>query len=91
MSCAEYIFVYGDGLNRFYVAREHEDLGAAFDSPPNVFAQFVRASEVEASERASRMEAELAAIRATRSWRWTSPIRTTVALARRVRAAIRRS
>jgi FkbM family methyltransferase len=34
---ANYQFVYFDGLNRFYIAREHAELAAAFLSPPNVF------------------------------------------------------
>jgi len=34
---AGYQFVYFDGLNRFYVAAEHAELIAAFQSPPNVF------------------------------------------------------
>jgi len=34
---ADYQFVYFDGLNRFYVAKEHAELAEAFSSPPNVF------------------------------------------------------
>lgn len=34
---ADYQFVYFDGLNRFYVAKEHAELEGAFMSPPNVF------------------------------------------------------
>jgi FkbM family methyltransferase len=34
---ADYQFVYFDGLNRFYVAKEHAELVSAFLSPPNVF------------------------------------------------------
>lgn len=34
---ADYQFVYFDGLNRFYVAKEHPELVAAFSTPPNVF------------------------------------------------------
>ena len=32
-----YRFAYFDGLNRFYVAAEHEELAAALQVPPNVF------------------------------------------------------
>ena len=32
-----YRFVYFDGLNRFYISREHEELAPAFFAPPNVF------------------------------------------------------
>lgn len=34
---AGYRFVYFDGLNRFYIAAEHEELAGAFATPPNVF------------------------------------------------------
>jgi FkbM family methyltransferase len=36
-----YEFAYFDGLNRFYVAREHGDLKAHFAVPPNVFDGYV--------------------------------------------------
>jgi len=35
-----YEFVYFDGLNRFYVSREHPELKAAFATPPNYFDDF---------------------------------------------------
>ena len=38
---ANYNYVYYDGLNRFYVAQEHEDLEAHFHAPPNVFDLFM--------------------------------------------------
>ena len=34
---AGYRCVYQDGLNRFYLAGEHNDLAGAFEFPPNVF------------------------------------------------------
>jgi FkbM family methyltransferase len=37
VSAAGYRFVYFDGLNRFYIANEHPELGAAFSAPPNIF------------------------------------------------------
>jgi hypothetical protein len=37
LTAAGYQFVYFDGLNRFYVAKEHAELAKAFSSPPNVF------------------------------------------------------
>jgi FkbM family methyltransferase len=37
LTAAEYQFVYFDGLNRFYVAKEHAELIEAFSCPPNVF------------------------------------------------------
>ena len=62
---ADYQFVYFDGLNRFYVAKEHNELVEAFSCPPNVFDDFeLRADShickgLIASHQAS--EAELAA------------------------------
>lgn len=58
-----YEFVYFDGLNRFYVARERPALKDAFTLPPNYFDQFIRYSEWQARERASQLEAELNALR----------------------------
>ena len=56
-----YRMVYADGLNRFYLAAEHEELAAAFGSPPNVFDQFVRAADLRVQrERADRVETLLA-------------------------------
>lgn len=37
---ANYQFVYFDGLNRFYVAKEHAELIPAFSRPPNCFDDF---------------------------------------------------
>lgn len=37
LTAANYQFVYFDGLNRFYVAKEHAELAVAFSTPPNVF------------------------------------------------------
>jgi FkbM family methyltransferase len=37
----EYEFVYFDGLNRFYLARERGNLRRYFSSPPNPFDQYV--------------------------------------------------
>ena len=42
-----YHFVYDDGLNRFYVADEKKNLDKAFSHPPNVFDDFLKASEYE--------------------------------------------
>jgi FkbM family methyltransferase len=37
---ASYSFVYSDGVNRFYLANEHDELKKHFTSPPNVFDEF---------------------------------------------------
>ena len=54
---AGYIFAYADGLNRFYVAKEHEDLLPAFEYPPNVFDEYVLSSHHQALRRAQDAEA----------------------------------
>ena len=42
---ASYNSVYFDGLNRFYVAREHSHLKESFKTPPNYFDGFVLSGE----------------------------------------------
>ena len=55
---ARYEFVWFDGLNRFYVAAEHADaLSRHFRTPPNVFDDFVRASDTQWATRIGRAEA----------------------------------
>jgi FkbM family methyltransferase len=56
---AGYEYVYFDGLNRYYVAGEHENLKAAFKTPPNVFDGFVRSDRLEAERRAEEAEAKV--------------------------------
>ncbi|WP_337022317.1 MULTISPECIES: FkbM family methyltransferase [unclassified Pantoea] len=41
----DYIFLYFDGLNRFYVSKEHEDLAVHFQTPPNIFDEFISSAE----------------------------------------------
>jgi hypothetical protein len=86
---SDYRCIYHDGLNRFYVASEHQDLEAAFDAPPNWFDGFMRASERDAIERAASAEAEIRMMRGSRSWRLTAPFRDFARLWRRARAAAR--
>jgi heptosyltransferase II len=43
----DYLFVYFDGLNRFYIREESPELKAAFAFPPNVLDGFVHYSVVE--------------------------------------------
>lgn len=52
-----YTFVYFDGLNRFYLAKEREELLSAFSSPPNVFDRYLVAygpHEIQMIRRAKR-------------------------------------
>ena len=55
---AGYHHVYFDGLNRFYVAAEHAHLTENFNSPPNVFDDFIRHSEVLSSKAVSVLNDE---------------------------------
>ncbi len=58
---AEYRFVWFDGLNRYYVASErHDALASAFGTPPNVFDDFLRASDSVWAQRLGAAETELA-------------------------------
>jgi FkbM family methyltransferase len=47
---AGYSFQYFDGLNRFYLRDENPELARCFEVPPNVFDEFVLASEVRGRE-----------------------------------------
>jgi FkbM family methyltransferase len=82
LSTAGYRFAYADGLNRFYVANEHESLLSAFNYPPNVFDDFKLNELYQAEHRAQEAETkthqlnrELQAVYASRSWRITRPLR----------------
>ncbi len=55
---ANYDFVYADGLNRFYLASEHEELAASLRYPPNIFDGFTTIARVEAESRAAQAESE---------------------------------
>ena len=46
----DYVFAYFDGLNRYYVAAEHDELLAALRVQPNVLDGFRRASDVSAEK-----------------------------------------
>jgi FkbM family methyltransferase len=56
---AGYEYAYFDGLNRYYVAGEHENLKAAFKTPPNYFDDFVRSEQLESERRAREAEAKV--------------------------------
>ena len=79
---ADYQFAYADGLNRFYVAKEHFELLPAFNYPPNVFDGFKLIGQHDAEARAAQAEARAAQaedltyelINST-SWRLTAPLR----------------
>ena len=54
-----YLFAYADGLNRFYVAREHRELLAAFAYPPNVFDNYVTFHQQQSQESVNKLQANL--------------------------------
>ncbi|TNE95256.1 MAG: FkbM family methyltransferase [Gammaproteobacteria bacterium] len=54
---AGYDYVYFDGLNRFYIAKEQEKLRSAFTVPPNVFDEFIMSQQRDAELRATQSEA----------------------------------
>ncbi len=91
-----YIFVYFDGLNRFYLHNSHNELQDKFKIPPNVFDGIVlsRVSKAEAGaieaktrahqaeSRARQAEVGLQAVYNSRSWKVTRPLRLTGKAAR---------
>ena len=52
----EYEFVYFDGLNKFYLARERSHLKIFFNSPPCVFDNFVLAQQQKLVEQVGSLE-----------------------------------
>jgi len=54
-----YSFVYFDGLNRFYVADEHPERVRFFQSPPNVFDDWMRVGDRRAHDKANILSAKL--------------------------------
>lgn len=51
----DYSVVYWDGLNRFYLANEHQDRAGAFSAPPNVFDDFTLYSQVLIEQQAGAL------------------------------------
>lgn len=47
ITSSNYEFAYFDGLNRFYVAKEHQELIDAFRLPPNIFDEYVFSREID--------------------------------------------
>jgi len=56
---AGYEFVYFDAVNRFYVAKEHEDLKAHFQRPPCVWDNFVSAELVHEKKQTELLQQQL--------------------------------
>jgi FkbM family methyltransferase len=54
-----YRFVYFDGLNRYYLAEERSDLTQRFESPPNIFDDWMRVHDWRAHDLVGRLSAAL--------------------------------
>lgn len=59
-----YQFVYADGLNRFYLANEQQQLRASFAVPPNCFDDFITYREQVGREYANDLESRLESLHA---------------------------
>ena len=95
---ADYEFIYADGLNRFYVAKEHSELKASFTYPPNVFDNFKLSSclllETKLIETESLLEQtgiklieterKLSDIESDFMWKITKPLRVIVLAIKRI-------
>ncbi len=53
---ADYKFAYADGLNRFYVAKEHSDILFSLKYPPNFFDDFVLSVQMMSEAKAQEAE-----------------------------------
>lgn len=60
---ADYECVYRDGLNRFYLAKEHGELAESFTTPPNFFDHFVLHGHAQANTRVAELDGTVATLR----------------------------
>ncbi|HXQ37066.1 MAG TPA: FkbM family methyltransferase [Anaerolineales bacterium] len=60
---ANYEFVYSDGLNRFYLAKEHHELESAFGLPPNIFDHYALSSQIQERKELEAKEEEIQALK----------------------------
>ncbi len=100
-----YSLAYADGLNRFYVSSEHQELLSAFRYPPNVFDDFklmtlmqaeaeAKQAEVkakQAGEKVGQLSTELHMIYMSRSWRIVASLRRVVYQVRLVQKWIKKN
>ena len=59
---ADYEYIYFDGLNRFYLSKEHAELKKSFKKPPNVFDSFISRQQFVSEQRAKTAEGQLKVI-----------------------------
>lgn len=87
---ADYQLVYNDGLNRYYVAKEHAALAATFNVPPNVFDAFVRASEVALEDALLKARTQIveAKYREREAWQHVEALREIEARATELHEAV---
>jgi FkbM family methyltransferase len=55
----DYEFVYADGMNRFYLAKERLDLKKHFEFPIGIFDNFITAHNLEILERLNEVDSKL--------------------------------
>jgi FkbM family methyltransferase len=67
----DYLLVWYDGLNRWYVRREDESRGSVIARPPSIWDNFTKAE----SEIVSQLHSEIHAIKSSTSWGVTKPLR----------------
>lgn len=60
VSRAGYLLAYCDGLNRFYVSKEHSELLASLHYPPNIFDEFIRSEQLDFELQAQKFAARAA-------------------------------
>ncbi|HET8687921.1 MAG TPA: FkbM family methyltransferase, partial [Methanosarcina sp.] len=61
LTLADYEFVHYDGINRYYLCKEHVNLAGAFDTPPNILDDFQLCYGHSLSYPVAEMEAKIAA------------------------------
>lgn len=62
----DYVFAYFDGVNRFYLAREHRELDCYFKHPPCVWDDFIDHRLYRAQETLIEIQQELSELKARR-------------------------
>ena len=90
-----YSQVYFDGINKFYLSNENENLAGHFSQPPNVHDRFTLSDNHDLitnsrfkktlEKENERLQNRISAIEATVSWRITAPLRRAKGLAMHLR------
>jgi FkbM family methyltransferase len=70
-----YRYAYFDGINRYYVAEEHDELRRELATQANYLDDYVSSREAAAVRAAQTAQSELAALRASTSWRISRHLR----------------